>query len=478
MIKRIELKNFMSHEHTVLEPAAGLTVLIGPNNVGKSAVIAALQILCSNDNSTYVTRHGAKECSVTIETDDGQTVTWKRKKSPSYLINDQNFDRLARNGVPDKLHDVLKMGRVEASNGDAFDIHFGAQKSPIFLLDQSGATAARFFASSSDAIKLVAMQQRHKEQVRDAKRERIQLDQQAAEINAELAALEPVIEIDERLEKLERDYDSLKSLESKISELTVDLAEITQQTTAVGGFRSESELLSELASPPEMSDTMGLQRLLFEWQQCLTFFTQINQQLQVLQSTSPPPEFNDTKHLQALIEELQQTLLTGESSTLQFQQLENLSPPPTQHSTQELAELVSRLSEATAEHRRCTEQVDSLSDLEELYYQDESGLAELVSELSRGLEQVQRQQQQITLLTDLPPISLPADTSDLELLLQELKIQSEEYQALQSSLKVVETELVEVAEEIRTAAQSENCPVCGGELNPERLMQQATGGRA
>jgi predicted ATP-dependent endonuclease of OLD family len=42
MIKRIELTNFMSHEHTVLEPAAGLTLLIGPNNCGKSAVVAAL----------------------------------------------------------------------------------------------------------------------------------------------------------------------------------------------------------------------------------------------------------------------------------------------------------------------------------------------------------------------------------------------------------------------------------------------------
>jgi predicted ATP-dependent endonuclease of OLD family len=70
MIKRIELTNFMSHEHTVIEPAAGLTVLIGPNNCGKSAIVAALQILASNENSTYVMRHGAKECSVKVETDE------------------------------------------------------------------------------------------------------------------------------------------------------------------------------------------------------------------------------------------------------------------------------------------------------------------------------------------------------------------------------------------------------------------------
>jgi len=85
VITRIELKNFMSHTRTVIEPAAGLTVLVGPNNCGKSAVVTALQILCHNDNSTYVLRHGEKACSVKIETGDGHSVEWRRKNSPSAL---------------------------------------------------------------------------------------------------------------------------------------------------------------------------------------------------------------------------------------------------------------------------------------------------------------------------------------------------------------------------------------------------------
>lgn len=58
VIRRIELRNFMSHARTVIEPADGLTVLVGPNNCGKSAVVAALQILCHNETSTYVMLHG------------------------------------------------------------------------------------------------------------------------------------------------------------------------------------------------------------------------------------------------------------------------------------------------------------------------------------------------------------------------------------------------------------------------------------
>src|SRR5262245_56734371 len=158
MLSRIELTNFMSHAATVIEPSAGLTVLVGPNNCGKSAVVAALQILCHNENSTYVLRHNERECAIKVQTDDGHTIVWRRKHSPSYTIDGELFDRLSKSGVPDSLQKVLRLAKVEAGNDSDFDVHFASQKSPIFLLASSPATAAKFFASSSDASRLVEMQ--------------------------------------------------------------------------------------------------------------------------------------------------------------------------------------------------------------------------------------------------------------------------------------------------------------------------------
>ena len=54
MIKRITLDNYMSHSHTVIEPADGLTVLVGENNCGKSAVVSALQTLCFNRQKNFM----------------------------------------------------------------------------------------------------------------------------------------------------------------------------------------------------------------------------------------------------------------------------------------------------------------------------------------------------------------------------------------------------------------------------------------
>lgn len=47
MITKIELTNFKSHAHTVIEPGR-VTALVGPNGCGKSSILQALQLLCDS----------------------------------------------------------------------------------------------------------------------------------------------------------------------------------------------------------------------------------------------------------------------------------------------------------------------------------------------------------------------------------------------------------------------------------------------
>ena len=160
LIRRIELRNYMSHRHTVIDLAEGLTVLVGPNNCGKSAVVSAFQTLCQNATGDYMRRHGERECSVRVETDDGHVLEWRRKRDGvSYTLDGQEVSRL-NGSPPDDLHDLLRLPLVESGN-TSFDVHFGEQKQPIFLLDKSSGHRATFFASSSDAVKLIAMQRLH-----------------------------------------------------------------------------------------------------------------------------------------------------------------------------------------------------------------------------------------------------------------------------------------------------------------------------
>src|SRR6187431_1745810 len=107
MITRIELTNFMSHRRTVIEPADGLTVLVGPNNCGKSAVVVALQCMntCDNRSAPFI-RHGEKEARVIVETGEGSRVEWVRGKGfTNYKINGREMTRARR---PEDLDEHLK----------------------------------------------------------------------------------------------------------------------------------------------------------------------------------------------------------------------------------------------------------------------------------------------------------------------------------------------------------------------------------
>jgi len=104
MIRRITLQNYMAHVHTVIEPASGLTVLVGPNNCGKSAVVSALEALCNNASGSYMIRHDEKEARVTVDTDDGHTLVWRRRGNVvSYIIDGREIHRV-RGSVPEDLH--------------------------------------------------------------------------------------------------------------------------------------------------------------------------------------------------------------------------------------------------------------------------------------------------------------------------------------------------------------------------------------
>ena len=255
MITQIELVNFMSHKHTVIRPAAGLTVLVGRNNCGKSAVVAALQILCENEPSTYATRHGERDCTVRIETDDGHTIEWGRKGgSTRYIVDGQRFDRLGRGGVPDEVRRALRLANVTWESGQ-LDVHFAAQKSPVFLLDKPGSQAAQFFASSSDASRLVEMQALHKAKSVDAQRHKARLEAESSQLNRELETLEPLTSIDERLEQAEAAHARLSKLAAEIQTLDRDAEALDSQTSLLAKQNEIVAALSGLTGPPAIEPT-------------------------------------------------------------------------------------------------------------------------------------------------------------------------------------------------------------------------------
>ena len=479
MLQRIELKNFMSHRHTVIEPAPGLTVLVGPNNCGKSALVAALQILCSNESANYVTRHGERECSVEVETSEGHVIRWSRKASPSYRINGQLFDRLGKGGLPDELHRLLRLPQVEAGDGTGFDIHFGCQKSPIFLLDQAPAAAAKFFASSSDAIRLVEMQRRHRDKHQDKQKEKGRLEVESQQLNAELAALQPTAEIDQRLRDAELLHQQLGLLASAMSELASETAHISQQLAVVAYHGSQASAMSELATPPELSAVQPLLELLSSLSEAHRDQQLAASRTAALHELSAPPDYVDTQELSRIGRELQEIISAERQFAAIHSQLQPLLPPPAYVPTAELQSLLGRLQSEVTAVSVLKRSHDALHELAGPPLQQQTqvmaGCPEVLIQEHASVQHLGGVTRVLNEL-ELPPLPVPVD--HLANLIRELQVSAEQAQQLELAFNSINSEHAAVARQIRELATGQACPTCGAPLDPERLLALATcGGR-
>lgn len=476
MIRRIELVNFMSHARTVIEPADGLTVLVGPNNCGKSAVVVALQILCHNDNSTYVTRHNERECSITVETDDGHIVQWCRKNnSPRYTINGQPFDRLDRGALPEGLHEVLRLPKVVADGNREFDVHFGEQKSPVFLLDKPGSHAAQFFASSSDAASLVEMQKRHQQRMVDARRERIQMEARAEKLAADLAVLAATDQIEIGVGQVESQHEELGRLAASIGQLTQDVQALNQVIASLNHRQAEAATLEALTLPPMLANPEPLENVIaaltrtqldVKWQSACAV------SLSALQIC---PDITDDRPLTKLIRELQSAQLISLRLDGDCVATCELVPPPMMIEVENLRMIAADIGALSRDVAESEQQLTALRPLEtapELaneisHMQDVQALTRAAAALRRA-DAVHRHLDALTPAPDL------ADTREIEGAIRELAGAAAAVTSRTQDFQETEQSLKEGEHLLRTwAEQQQLCPTCGSPLDPNQIVVHA-----
>lgn len=475
MIRRIELVNFMSHARTVIEPAEGLTVLVGPNNCGKSSMVAALQILCHNESSTYVTRHHERECSVTIETDDGHVVEWRRKNSPSYIVDGVPFDRLGRSGSPEGLHDVLRLPKVLAEGNQEFDVHFGEQKSPVFLLDKPGSHAAQFFASSSDAASLVEMQKRHVQKQADARRERTRLEGRSARLAIDLSNLEPVDAIEPTLLQLEKEYEHLQQSAIFSTQMSHDLEELRRATEALNHHVSRSMAVGSLVSPPNLTDSNPLQKLIQEIAGTQNDFDALLGRSRVLETLASCPDVTEENTIRNLFDQLEVETSSLSRATEDCTALRELAALPAWEDPRALEQLIADIRSQQPKLASSEARLVALSHLETTpACVDERMLANDIRRLSDAwldLNRAERSSRRLAELQVLPPIEDPAEMGQMIRLIVEAL---DDARKLDQEVTEASTLHLTAANELREfATRNCICPTCGSALDPDRLVERA-----
>ncbi len=120
-IKSIAINNFQSHKLSVIEPApvGQLTVIVGPSDSGKTAIIRALRWLFYNvPQGTDFIKVGNNVAKVAIKHADGQQVTRERSRKGfnRYKINDKDRYEGFGSTVPLEVQEITGVRPVQVGD--------------------------------------------------------------------------------------------------------------------------------------------------------------------------------------------------------------------------------------------------------------------------------------------------------------------------------------------------------------------------
>lgn len=142
MIKQIEIKNFQSHKHTIIDLSKGINIFVGTSNHGKSAIIRALLWVITNRpvGTGYVSHWNWKkdfmieETSVTITFNNHIIIRKRFNDFNGYIVNGVILSSIGMD-VPEEIQKIFNISDVNIQQ--SFDAPF--------LLSLSPGEVARFF---------------------------------------------------------------------------------------------------------------------------------------------------------------------------------------------------------------------------------------------------------------------------------------------------------------------------------------------
>ena len=460
----------MAHAQTELKLSDGLTVLVGPNNIGKSTVAVALKILARNANSNFVMQHDQKECSITVETSEGHSIQWTKRKSPSYVINGQSKDRLGRGGTPPELDETLRLAAVEFEDKD-FEPHFGDQKSPIFLINRPPSQIAQFFSTTSDAEKLVAMQRLHQRHRTEAQTKAKWLTAKKETTQQSIQALESIPKLELELVSLECESQSLLRLESEIEKLETHIRFYAQLIFEQQLESHRSICLETLQPVPVIYPTEHIFQVAEDWENTFAncrFYGESATRLEPLTST---PKLSDESPLLNVTIDLSRSIAKMQHLTEQMSAHEGLSAPGPFARTDELKTMLDDIRVLKTEYQRLAEIVHVSGIAKERPTgAAEEPIKEWIQNLEKTTVDFQRVESLCAILRPIAPNPTMEDVTSLNDAITSYALSLDQSIRNQETLRDVQESLNTLETEAKTWIQTEpNCSTCGAKLTVDSV---------
>lgn len=238
----LELSDFQAHTATKIAFSPSITTIVGPTDIGKSAILRALRVICLNDiPGTHFVRDGAKRMKIRL--------LGIHKKERHEVVRTKNHDG-ATNTYELDGKELKAFGQGVPADVDAFlcmgEINFQDQHdAPFWFKETAGEVSRRLNAvvdlsiidstlsNITGMVKAAATRKESaEERLEDAEFKLAQLNLQRPRI----IAFEKLSEASEVRRKTTRRVEKLESI----------IEEVTLAGTATEQFRSQAKVLEPI----------------------------------------------------------------------------------------------------------------------------------------------------------------------------------------------------------------------------------------
>jgi exonuclease SbcC len=469
----------MSHVETEIELANGVTVLTGPNNIGKSAVVEAIRSLAENPASQGLIRHGASKAVVTVELDSGEIISWERTHgSPLYRIKKDGREEVYAkigNNVPEDVRKLLRISPVITGDGEEVNVHIALQKDPIFI--PSGSRAASFFAASTEAHYLVQMQQLLKSKADARKARKKEIEAEIVRLRAQIERYAPLDSIQEIFNVVDKLEAEIKEVDEKIPRLMETINSLERLIADLDSLNEQFAVLEKLKDPPLIKPVAPLEALIVEIDSVSEQINMLEDTLKRLESLETPPDLRPTEALAEIADRISLEESLVERLQKADEVLQGLGDPPPLHPSAELAKVIFEIEQLERIVRELSRTNVVLSHLEPApVLLDVVSLGKMVSEMESlftSVDYLKNMQVKLSALNPPPELISMRDISALEELIGRLEDMERRVGIGREYYKEVEKACIDKRREIEARlAAIKVCPLCRQPIDVEHFFKE------
>lgn len=231
MLTRLTIENFQAHRELTVELDPKLTVLTGPSDVGKSAIIRALTwvVLGEPDGDSFI-RHGAKQARVRLTVGKRVILRERGKGANRYELDRDEFKAFGKD-VPPEVRELLQMT----------ELNFQLQHDSPFWFSESSGEVSRQINAIVNLGAIDAVQAEVSRRVRESRNNVEVATQKLRDSKAELERLAAFGPVDAALRLVEEKESVLAAVATKRSDLALELAALVEAGNTLSTIRRSLE---------------------------------------------------------------------------------------------------------------------------------------------------------------------------------------------------------------------------------------------